>query len=92
MGPHKYFLIDNNYEGGFKEKIRKTKEAVFDVLGTKTATEFNKKYLLTKSEKDGFPIYFDKLPVARVMDIYETYIDYKSPFGEVVSCCVEHRL
>jgi hypothetical protein len=56
MSPHKYFIIDNNVEGGFKEKIRKTKEAVFDVLGTKTATEFNKKYLLAKSEKTGLPL------------------------------------
>lgn len=47
MSPHQYFMIDN-LQGGFKEKIRKTKEAVFDVLGTNAATKFDRKYLLKK--------------------------------------------
>jgi len=41
-------MIDNREGGSFKDKIRKTKEAVFDVIGTKSATKFEGKYLLKK--------------------------------------------
>jgi hypothetical protein len=48
MGPGKWFLIENSEVSSFEEKIRRTKEAVYDVIGLKAGTEFDKKYLLKK--------------------------------------------
>ena len=90
MSPHQYFIIENR-EGGFKEKIRKTKEAAFDVLGTKGATKFDRKYILRKNIDGEYPIDLNRLPNSRTIDIYETFIEYQTPLGEVVWCCVEHR-
>lgn len=44
----KWIMIDNKSSLNFDDKINKTKEAVYSILGINTGTKFFKKFLLRK--------------------------------------------
>lgn len=86
----------NNDHSSFQGKIQKAKEAVLEVMGKSTCTHFYKKFLLRKdhSNQDSFvPIDLSGLDenCYEETQISETFIDAKSPEGEVLSCSVEKR-
>ena len=96
MGHVKWFLIGNKDCNSFKEKIQKTKEAVLDVLGKSAGTHFHKKYLLKKDPKADssvLPIDLSAIDQNCFEEIHlsETFIDYQTAEGEVVSCSVEKK-
>ena len=64
MGPGKWFLIENKEVSSFDQKIRRTKEVVYDVIGLRAGTEFDKKYLLRKNtgyQNEKYPIDISKI-------------------------------
>lgn len=96
MGHVKWFLIDNKGCQNFKEKIQKTKEACLDVLGKSAGTHFHKKLLLQKDPKADssvLPINFGDMDQSCFEEIHlsETFIDYQTAEGEVLSCSVEKK-
>ena len=96
MGHQKWFLINNIECVDFKDKIWKTKEAVLDVLGKSAGVHFHKKFLLKKVPKadpSAIPLDLLNLDQDRIEEVYisETFIDYKTNEGEVISCSVEKK-
>jgi len=96
MGHQKWFLIKNSDCTDFKDKIQKTKEAVLDVLGKSAGTHFHKKFLLCKDKKaDSSAVPLDlsniKQDCTEEIHLSETYIDYQTAEGDVISCSVEKK-
>ena len=80
----------------FKDKIQKSKESVLDVLGKSAGTHFHKKFLLKKDKQADIsvlPLDISQIPVGCYEEIYisETFIDFKTNEGEVISCSVEKK-
>ena len=96
MGHQKWCLIKNSDCVDFKDKIQKAKEAVLDVLGKHTGTHFHKKFLLKKEKRSDtsmLPLNLQLIDKKCFEEIYisETYIDYKTSEGEILSCSVEKK-
>lgn len=96
MGHQKWILIGNKDCIDFKDKIQKSKEAVLDVLGKSAGTHFHKKFLLKKDKQADdsvLPLNLDQLDNACLEEIQvsETFIDYKTSEGEVISCSIEKK-
>ena len=89
-------MIKNNDCVDFKDKIQKTKEAVLDTLGKSAGTHFHKKFLLKKSPKaDSSAVPIDLSGIEdncyEEITVSETFVEFKSSEGEVVSCSVEKK-
>lgn len=96
MGHQKWILIKNTDCSTFIEKIQKTKESVLDVIGKSAGTHFHKKLLLRKipkADSSAVPIDLQDIDPDCYEEIYlsETFIDYKTKEGEVISCSVEKK-
>jgi len=96
MGHQKWFLIKNSDCENFKDKIQKTKEAVLDVLGKSAGTHFHKKFLLKKdkqADSSAVPLDLSKIKqdCCEEIQITETFIDYTTTEGKVISCSVEKK-
>jgi len=96
MGHQKWILIKNSESRDFMDKIEKTKEAVFDVIGKSAGTHFHKKFLLEKAEKadmSAIPMTLKNLDTNCFEEIFisETFINYRTPEGKVLSCSVEKK-
>jgi len=96
MGHQKWFLIKNSDCEDFKDKIQKTKEAVLDVLGKSAGTHFHKKFLLKKdvqADSSVVPLDLSKInqDCCEEIHISETFIDYTTAEGDVISCSVEKK-
>jgi len=96
MGHQKWILIGNKDCKDFKDKIEKSKDAVLNVLGKSAGTHFHKKFLLKKDKQadvSALPLNLNQISEACIDEIYvsETFIDYKTSEGEVISCSVEKK-
>lgn len=96
MGHVKWFLIDNKGCQTFKEKIQKTKEACLEVLGKSAGTHFYKKFLLEKdnlTDSSVLPLDLSSIDQNCFEEIHlsETFIDYQTAEGEVLSSSVEKK-
>ena len=96
MGHQNWIFIGNEECSDFNEKIKKTKEAVLEVIGKSPGAHFNKKILLQKSLKvDSSAIPLESSLIDKAfyeeISIWKTFIDYKTNEGEVISSSVEKK-
>ena len=93
---NKWEQISNKECKDFDEKISRAKEFVLDVLGKSAGSKFAKKYLLRKVKKasiDIMPLGLTELDQRTYEEVFvsETFINYNTDEGEVVSCSVERK-
>jgi len=96
MGHQKWILVKNNDCKNFTEKIKRTKDAVLEVLGKSAGTHFHKKFLLQKDQKaddSALPMDLSSINQNCFEEIYisETFIDYTTNEGEVTAASVEKK-
>ena len=94
---NKWGIVYNTECKDFNDKISRAKDFVMDVLGKSAGSCFAKKFLLKKVKKNNKTV----MPLAlneeidercfEEVDVAETFINYFSNEGEVISCSVEKK-
>ena len=97
MGHANWGIVHNKDCHGFEQKIARAKEFVLDTLGKSGGSCFAKKFLLKKVKKDDI----NEIPLAlddhvdskchETVEVSETFIDYHTNEGEIISCSVEKK-
>ena len=97
MGHTNWGIVTNKECKDFEEKINRAKEFVLEVLGKANASFFAKKFLLKKVKKDNvkdMPLNLDDQVdenCHETVEVSETFIDYNTNEGSVISCSVEKK-
>lgn len=94
---NKWGIVTNRECKDFAEKISRAKDFVLDVLGKSAGSCFATKFLLKKIKKNNkyaIPLSLGEEIDERCfeeVDVSETFIDYRTNEGEVISCSVERK-